>query len=71
MHPKHPEICRYCGGRVHFTTVEDSAAPWKKPRWLILNADGLSRHQCPRTAAKVYTEEEKREFARKREAGEI
>lgn len=64
-----PETCRSCGARVHFIPVEEQKG--ETTRWQVVNAD-WSLHSChANVKVKVYTEEEKREFARRRAAGEI
>lgn len=67
------ETCKYCGNPIAF--IQDNAKMGGvgsyKTGWVVLNAGTLSRHQCEKKAAKVYTPEEKAEFARRRLAGEI
>lgn len=68
---KYPEICKFCGDRVHFIADDSVSAPGSSMRWVIINAASLTLHRCPRSTTRIYTEEEKQEFARKRLAGEI
>lgn len=64
-----PETCKLCGAKVHF--IPDDELRGKVARWLVVNAD-WSAHSCKKDArVKIYSEEEKQEFARKRAAGEI
>lgn len=67
-----PETCRYCGERILFLADpgDNGGTRSCKTGWVVLNAN-WTKHQCARRAAKVYTEEEKAEFQRRRQAGEI
>ncbi len=69
---KHPEICRYCGAHVHFLVMDEDVVTSGKPKWEVVNPD-LTLHRCgqARTSVKVFTAEERREFQRRREAGEV
>lgn len=66
---KHPETCRYCGASIRFFAADAEAAG--RRGWQVLNAGTFTPHQCERQAAKIYTPEEREEFARRRAAGEI
>ena len=64
------EICKHCGTRIQFLPDNEMGryATGKKVRYHIVNLD-WSVHTCPRkdsAPVKIYTEEEKREFERKR-----
>jgi hypothetical protein len=57
---------------VHFLADDSHKTPGAKQRWLVVESD-WSAHRCKASSVvvKVYTDEEKREFERKRAAGEI
>jgi len=73
LNPKHPETCRYCGARIHFLADPGDHGGTRslKTGWVVLNAADWTKHQCAKSAAKVYTPEERAEFQRRREAGEV
>lgn len=68
-------MCRACGANIYFIRCEDvktaHGAADGDHRWLMVNRD-LTLHVCPYpTRAKIYSEDEKKEFARRRLAGEV
>lgn len=69
-------MCKWCGEQIIVFHAE-SAAIYSRSngvgqRWVILNKDN-SPHLCgpDKSKVKVFSEEEKKEFARKRSAKEI
>jgi hypothetical protein len=72
MGPSYPETCNRCGGKVIFVVDSEIRSPGEALRWVVINADGSAIHKCgAKVKVKVYTEEEKREFERKRLAGAV
>lgn len=67
---KSVETCRNCGQEVFFVYGQEGLDRRSVFRWFVFDID-FNRHRCKRSTVKVYTEEEKREFERKRLAGEI
>ncbi len=64
--------CNRCGGRVYFLATGDDVGNLGKAGWTILNADDRQLHKCPAgPKVKVFTPEERAEFARRRQAGEL
>lgn len=55
--------CRACGAQIRFMDVGE-----KRPK--PFGMDNMP-HNCPGPKVKVYSEEEKKEFERKRLAGEV
>lgn len=64
--------CNGCGERVYWETVLD-LDDRRGQRKVLLEAQSHHQHRCKpfQSQVRVYTEEEKLEFQRKRQSGEI
>jgi hypothetical protein len=72
LDPRYFEVCKYCGEHIQFIP-NDAVSAGAKTGWTVLNVTDWQPHvlSCKKKAPKVYTDEEKAEFMRKRKAGEV
>ena len=65
-------LCTACGKRVNWEVVSHSMRTLKRFAWHPVDVDTRQVHECVvLSKVKIYSDEEKREFAERRSRGEV